>query len=157
LVIVEADRSRVTFWYRWLVAVTVGMMAFGLAMVIAPGLTRQGFSLMVYSSADRIGAFGEEPAAYVELAHAVMGSVMFGWGTALLLVLRGPFRRAVREGWTILAVSLVAWFVPDTLFSLRSGFWQNAVLNSVFAVLYAIPLAAIYRQARAPQEKAGAD
>jgi len=142
---VEADRRGQTLWYRWLVAVTVGMMALGLFMVIAPALTRQGFSLMVYSEADRIGGFGEEPAAYIELAHAVMGSVMFGWGAALLLVLRGPFRRGLREGWMILPVSLVAWFVPDTIFSLWSGFWQNAVLNSVFLVLFAIPLAATYR------------
>ncbi len=144
----ESDPTRITFWYRWLVAVTVGMMAFGLFMVVAPGLTRQGFSLMVYSDADRIGGFGAKPAAYIELVHAVMGSVMFGWGTAMLLVLRGPFRQELREGWTILAVSLTAWFVPDTLYSLASGFWQNAVLNAVFAVLYGIPLAATYRQAR---------
>ena len=66
----------------------------------------------------------------------------------MLLVLRGPFRRDPREGWTILAVSLTAWFVPDTIFSLASGFWQNAVLNAVFAVLYGIPLAAIHRLTR---------
>jgi hypothetical protein len=30
------------------------------------------------------------------------------------------------------------------VFSLWSGFWQNAVLNSVIAVLFAIPLAATY-------------
>jgi hypothetical protein len=149
---VEAGRGGQTLWYRWLVAVTVGMMAFGLFMVIAPALTRQGFSLMIYSEADRIGGFGEDPASYIELAHAVMGSVMFGWGTALLLVLRGPFRRDLREGWTIVAVSLAAWFVPDTIFSLWSGFWQNAVLNAVFLVLFAIPLAATSRSAQGAQE-----
>jgi hypothetical protein len=145
---VETGRPTITFWYRWLVAVTVGMMAFGLFMVLAPGLTRQGFSLMVYADADRIGEFGARAADYIELVHAVMGAVMFGWGTAMLLVLRGPFRRELREGWTILAVSLTAWFVPDTIFSLASGFWQNAVLNAVFLVLYGIPLAATYRRTR---------
>ena len=146
----RTDRPTIGFWYRWLVAVTIGMMAFGLFMVLAPGLTRQGFGLMVYSDADRIGEFGARPADYIELVHAVMGSVMFGWGTAMLLVLRGPFRRELREGWTILAVSLTAWFVPDTIFSLASGFWQNAVLTAVFLVLYGIPLAATYRQAYRP-------
>ena len=141
------EQQASNFWYRWLVAVTIGLMVFGLAMVVAPGLVRRGFSLMIYSSADHIGAFGQGPSDYVELAHAVMGSVMFGWGTALLLVLRGPFRRDVAEGWTILAVSLAAWFVPDTAFSLWSGFWQNAVLNAVFAALFAIPLAATHRRA----------
>lgn len=135
-------------WYRWLVAVTAGLVAFGLLMVLAPSLTRQGFSLMVYGDAGHIAGYGGKAADYIELVHAVMGAVMIGWGTAMLLVLRGPFRRDPREGWTILAVSLTAWFVPDTIFSLASGFWQNAVLNAVFAVLYGIPLAAIHRLTR---------
>jgi hypothetical protein len=35
--------------------------------------------------------------------------------------------------------------VPDTAFSLGTGFWQNAVLNAVFVVLFAVPLAATYK------------
>ena len=45
----------------------------------------------------------------------------------------------------MMAVSLVAWFVPDTTFSLWSGFWQNAVLNLVLGVIFVIPLATTYR------------
>jgi hypothetical protein len=37
------------------------------------------------------------------------------------------------------------WFVLDTALSLVSGFWPNAVLNVVLAVLFAVPLAATYR------------
>jgi hypothetical protein len=69
---------------------------------------------------------------------------MFGWGLALLLVVRGPFARGAREGWLIVAVSVAAWFVPDTAFSMWAGFWQNAVLNVVFLALFAAPLAATY-------------
>jgi hypothetical protein len=42
------------------------------------------------------------------------------------------------------AVSIAAWFVPDTAFSLWTGYWQNAVLNGVLALAFAIPLAATY-------------
>jgi hypothetical protein len=45
----------------------------------------------------------------------------------------------------IFAVSAAAWLVPDTVFSLWTGFWRNAVLNSVIALLFVIPLAATYR------------
>jgi hypothetical protein len=34
-------------------------------------------------------------------------------------------------------VSLAAWLIPDTTLSLWSGFWQNAVLNVVLAILFA--------------------
>jgi hypothetical protein len=37
------------------------------------------------------------------------------------------------------------WFVTDTVLSLATGFWQNAVLNVVLAVLFAVPLAATWR------------
>lgn len=126
--------------------VTVGVIAFGLLLVVAPGMGRQGFSLLVFSSADRISEFGSEAASYIELAHAVMGSVMIGWGAALLLVLRGPMRRNLPEVLKIFAVSLLVWFIPDTIFSIASGFWQNAILNLVFAILFLIPLTALYRQ-----------
>jgi hypothetical protein len=36
--------------------------------------------------------------------------------------------------------SALAWFIPDTSYSLISGFWQNAVLNLAFAMLFALPL-----------------
>lgn len=70
---------------------------------------------------------------------------MLGWGVALLFVVRGLFARGAPEGWQILTVSVVAWFIPDTAFSLWSGFWQNALLNITFFILFAVPLAETYR------------
>lgn len=134
-----------SFWLLWLQLVTIGIAVFGLALVLAPELSRRGFSLLIYFDAARISAFGPDAAAYIALVHAVLGSVMFAWGIALLLVVRGPFRRGERTGWLIIAASVAAWCIPDTAFSLWSGFWQNAVLNIVFAVLFGIPLVATYR------------
>lgn len=141
---VEPRQVPSAFWSRWLLAVTLGVMVFGLLLVVAPGFAREGFSLLVYGNAQQIAAFGAEAVAYIALVHAVLGAVMFGWGVALWLVVRGPFMRGAREGWQIVAVSVAAWFVPDTAFSLWSGFWQNAVMNLVFIVLFAVPLAATY-------------
>jgi len=137
--------GRVLFWWRWLAAVTLGVMLFGMSMMLAPGGARQLYSLLLYSSSQRISAFEGPALAYITLVHGVLGAVMFGWGVALLLVLFGPFRRGEREGWLTLAISLTAWFVPDTVFSLWSGFWQNAVLNLILVALFAIPLAATYK------------
>jgi uncharacterized membrane protein YhaH (DUF805 family) len=136
------------FWVRWLVVVTVGVMVFGILLVLAPGLAREGFSLLVYGDRQQIATFGSGAAHYIGLVHAVLGAVMFGWGLALLLVVRGLFARGAREGWQIVVVSVAAWFVPDTTFSLWSGFWQNAVLNLVFIILFAIPLTATYQDFR---------
>jgi hypothetical protein len=129
------------FWLNWLLAVTLGVMAFGLVLVLAPELTREGFSLLVYADTERIATFGADAVAYISLVHAVLGGVMVGWGVALLFVVRGLFARGALEGWQIVAISVAAWFVPDTAFSLWSGFW----LNALFIVLFAVPLAATYR------------
>ena len=117
-------------------------MLFGLVLVIAPAIARQGFSLLVYADPDRITSFGQEAARYIALVHAVLGAVMFGWGVALTIVVRTLFAAGYRAGWNIFAVSVVAWFLPDTAYSLASGYWQNAVLNFVFLLLFAAPLLA---------------
>ena len=113
-------------------------------MFVAPELTRHLFSFLIFSSSARLDALGEPAVAYITLLHGVLGAVIFGWGVALLFVLVGPFRRGSKEGRRIFVISLLAWFVPDTVYSLWSGFWQNAALNAVLAVLFAMPLAATY-------------
>ncbi|MEW5938909.1 MAG: hypothetical protein AB1750_04550 [Chloroflexota bacterium] len=133
------------FWFRWLIAAAVFVLVFSLAMVVIPEPVQRMLATLYYSSPEGIAAFGAPAVAFITLLQGVLGAVMFGWGVALLLVALGSFRRGLREGWTIIAVSLVAWFIPDTTFSLWTGFWQNAALNLVFLLLFAIPLAATYR------------
>lgn len=149
-----AKEGSIAFWLGWLRVATIAVIVFGLVLVVAPPMAKQGFSLLVYSSGDRIAGFGREASDYIGLAHAVMGAVMVGWGVALLLVLRGPMQRNLREGAMIFLISLTAWFIPDTIFSIASGFWQNAVQNLVFAVLFAVPLLALLRIDR---DQAGGD
>ncbi len=136
------------FWIHWLTAVSGGVVVFGLLLVLAPALTRQGFSLLVYASADRIDTFSVESVRYVSLTHAVIGGVMVGWGTALVYVTRTLVANGMRAGWNVVALSVAAWFVPDTMYSLVSGFWQNAVLNAAFLGLFAVPLWATRMHAR---------
>jgi hypothetical protein len=132
------------FWWKWLIATTVFVLAFGLAMVIIPELISRLFALIL-SSSQIVDSFGEPAKTYHLLFQGVLGATMFGWGMALLVALLTLFRRGIQEGWTIISISLIAWFIPDTTFSLWSGYWQNAVLNTALLALFAIPLAATYR------------
>ena len=136
----RSDYQPSRFWINWLLAVSAGVVAFGLVLVIAPSLSRQGFSMLVYASPERIDAFGQEAARYISLAHAVLGGVMVGWGAALFYVTTSLFARGSTTAWNLIALSVGAWFLPDTSYSLLSGFWQNAVLNTVFLFLFAVPL-----------------
>ena len=135
-------------WVAWLLAASVGVVLFGVILVVAPDLVRRGFSLLLLGDSQRLGAFSEDAVSYISLAHAVLGGVMVGWGCALVLVVRGPFAAGAAIGWRIIALSVAAWFVPDTAYSLWSGFWQNAVLNLVFLIVFAVPLVATYNTQR---------
>jgi hypothetical protein len=115
---------------------------FGLSLVLMPALALQGFSWLVYGDPGRLQALGGEAARYISLAHAVLGAVMFGWGLMLVAVVRRMLAQGSKLGWQLVAGSLTVWFVPDTVYSLISGYWQNAVLNFGFALLFAVPLAA---------------
>jgi len=42
------------FWWRWLIIVSVGVMLFGFSMVVAPSITKQFFSLLLFSSPEVI-------------------------------------------------------------------------------------------------------
>jgi hypothetical protein len=138
-------RKVLSLWVNWLFVVSAGVALFGFALVVAPSAARQGFSLLVYAEPERISAFDEQAVRYISLVHAVLGAVMFAWGTVLVVIVRTLIAHGSRIGWQIVTFSLVAWFVPDTAYSLWSGFWQNAVLNLVFALLFVVPLVAIYQ------------
>jgi hypothetical protein len=137
---VSANPQPSSLWINWLLAIAAGVVVFGLVLVLAPSIARQGFSLLVYTSTDRIDSFGHEPLMYISLAHAVIGGVMVGWGVALFYVTKSLLARGERIAWNLVALSVGAWFVPDTSYSLLSGYWQNAMLNTVFLALFALPL-----------------
>lgn len=133
------------FWVNWLTVVTLGVMVFSLLMVLAPAMTTRGFSLVLYGHENFLSGFGTEVGRYLSFVHAVLGAVMFGWAVALLFIIRVLFTRGMKEAWSILVLSLLTWFIPDTGFSIWSGYWENAFMNLGFALLYAIPLVATYR------------
>ena len=126
---------------QWLIGASALVVVFGGLLVIAPVAARQGFSQLIYANLTAIESFGAEAARYVGLAHAVIGSVMVGWGIAMVMITHQLLAVGSRLGWRMLAFSLGGWYVPDTLYSLASGYWQNAVLNTGFAALFLIPLA----------------
>ena len=135
-------------WTIWLTAASMAVAVFGLFLVLWPTLALQGFSLLVYGDPGRLQALGGEAARYISLAHAVLGAVMLGWGLMLVAVVQRLLAHGSKLGWQLVAGSLALWFVPDTAYSLMSGYWQNAVLNIGFALLFAVPLAATWRTCR---------
>ncbi|MCZ8130103.1 MAG: hypothetical protein O9284_02210 [Steroidobacteraceae bacterium] len=129
---------------RALAAAIVGLGLFGAALVATPGPMREFFSWIAYGSPERVAGFGPDAVAYVELVHAILGAMTFGWAVTLLGVVGWLWARQPLVAWWIVAGSIGAWYVPDTAYSLLAGFWRNALFNSACALPFAIALAVAY-------------
>lgn len=146
--VMEPARVPSPFWLGWLRVLVVSMLAMGLAPLLAPAFVLQGMSLLVYADPGALGHMGAPVLRHLYFAHAVMGAVMTGWAVLLLLVVRGPYAQGLHSAWRAVALSVLAWFIPGTLFSLQAGIWLNVALNLLFLGLFAVPLAATRRACR---------
>ncbi|MCY7315487.1 MAG: hypothetical protein LH480_07670 [Rubrivivax sp.] len=119
-------------------AACAGTVVFGAVLMLAPGLARAGFSLLMFGDAAVIDAWPAAARSHATLLHGVLGAVMVGWGLALWLLIRGPVD--ARRGWQIVAVSVLAWYVPDSVFSLAAVALPNVALKTAFLLPYAAGL-----------------
>jgi len=110
-------------------------------LVAWPSAGMRAFSSLVYQDQRYPADFSSEALDYIRLTHAVLGAVMVGWFLTIFLL--APLAAVHIEVWWALVGGLVAWYVPDTAYSLLSGFWPNAVLNSGIGALFAPALAGL--------------
>lgn len=73
------------------------------------------------------------------LLSAVIGGVMVGWGTLLLLMIRELFPREPDLVRKLILRSVWAWFVVDSVGSMVAEAPINVVLNLGFLLAFVIP------------------
>jgi hypothetical protein len=143
--------SRFDFWHRWLWWVSLGLIAFGLAMAV---LNRT----IVFAPINRPidsgfwigGTIPDGVSAFQGWIYGAWGATVAGWGLTAALLVRHGFARHAAWAWWALASGIGLWFVLDTLFSIAYGVLPNVVLNVILFVLFALPLAATRRDCLAP-------
>lgn len=137
------------WWWRMLVFSSVFYIVFGLVMVFLPDLTQWYFNSLIFARPD--SPFDAAATGYIVFSFGIIGSVIFGWGIGLLMVVLVPLRRGERWAWWMLTGSVMSWFLLDSTYSVLMGYGANAVSNVAFVVLYVIPLIAAYRALHANQ------
>jgi len=83
------------------------------------------------------------PAAFdpsTRAVNAVLGGVMVGWGTVMLLLVRALFARDAHLVRRLLLPAVWVWFFVDTSGSLLAGLPGNGVLNVGFLAVFLPPL-----------------
>jgi hypothetical protein len=129
-----------TFWLNWLRVAVAGTGLFGLTLVWWPWGTQAFFNWMIFQ--DPAHSFGVEAERYLVFVYGVLGATIAGWSASMWMSLRSFQADHVPR----LALPLLLWFSVDTSFSLYSGYWQNAVLNASFILLFAPPLLGLWRR-----------
>jgi len=135
----------ISFWRRWLIVVTIAVIVYGLALMLAPQVMHGLFNTLFFASSDVVQQFGEQASAFITLVYGVLGAVIIGWMVALLSIIWGMAQNP-RSAWNTLMLSVVVWYALDTGMSLLIGSVSHAVFNTLFLVMFAVPLVGIYRQ-----------
>jgi hypothetical protein len=95
------------------------------------------------------GVFGDlspSEIGFHNLLSAVIGGTLFGWGLMLSLLSYRLTRVSDDWIWSVIAISVLAWYILDTLGSVLVGSTLNILLNTTILIL-ALPPLVFNRQA----------
>ncbi|MHA2373803.1 MAG: hypothetical protein ACXAEB_12350 [Candidatus Thorarchaeota archaeon] len=76
------------------------------------------------------------------LLSAVIGGTLFGWGLMIGLLSYRLMRTPEDWIWSVITISVLAWYVLDTLGSLLAGSSLNILLNTSILILALPPIIA---------------
>jgi signal transduction histidine kinase len=72
---------------------------------------------------------------------AVLGAVTIGWSLTLMVAIQATHQieqQARRSIWLGIVASIVVWYVIDSSLSIATGFWLNAVSNTIICATFLI-------------------
>ncbi len=132
-----------SFYRNWLNLWAWGVFAFGAAIALfvfpaTEGPMRVFFEILGHP-------IPIEPDGHFRFAMGLMGCISMGWGLTYLVVFKAAHHlpaAAATQFWRGITMAAGFWFVTDSFASIYTGYWINAVSNSVLAVLYMIPVLA---------------
>ncbi len=129
------------FWQRWLFGVSIITALFGIDFAFLNGTFLFGAlnaPINVIFWGDAVLPIGvPEFQAWI---YGVTGAVMAGWGIMMAFMAYTPFKQQEKWAWNALFVSLVSWYVMDTFISIQHQVYFNAVFNTIFLIMFALPL-----------------
>ena len=85
---------------------------------------------------------GPGPITYdpvLRFSLALMGAVTLGWGATVLAVVRATgdlCERSALALWRGITFAIVLWYFVDSALSVATGFWRNALSNTVLIGWY---------------------
>ena len=128
-------------WQNWLSAWAILVTVFGLVLAGGAFAATDGLTNMLFT------LFGNPLPATIDAHHrfaiGLMGAVTMGWGLTYFGAFKALHALAPDKAapiWRYMLFASFVWFAIDSTISIATGFWMNAVSNTVLIVLFLIAL-----------------
>lgn len=121
----------------WCVAIGVfGLMIAGGGFEVTSGPIRSLFDVL-----NGPGELDLNP--HMRFSLAVLGAVTIGWSVTLMAAIQAATRlekHLSQPIWALITAAIVTWYIIDSSLSIATGFWLNAVSNTIFSTAFLIPI-----------------
>jgi len=80
---------------------------------------------------------------HMRFSTGLMGAITLGWGLTLFSLAKHSHEMPIataRAVWTSITLSMMIWFVIDTVISVSNGYWVNGLSNAIVSGLYFLAL-----------------
>lgn len=126
------NTDKLAFWSNATTAAGFAVVLFSIAMLVPPRPSVAYFNFIIYGSTSYPEGVAAEGDRYLTFIYGVLGSVMIGWLTLIILLARSLKRTASRSVASAMVLSTLLWFAADSTLSIVLGYWQNAASNGLF-------------------------
>lgn len=123
----------------WMTAWCVAVGLFGIILVGGGFEATSTPIRLVYQFLGNIEQLDLHPP--MRFTVAILGAVTIGWSLTLMAVIQASNqleKRASRLIWIAMTASIGIWYVIDSSLSIATGFWLNAVSNTIFSAAFLI-------------------
>jgi hypothetical protein len=125
------------FWRTWLVVWCWGVGLFGLTLAGGAVEATSGPVRLLFGLLSPTGTFELSPE--LRFVLIVLGGVSIGWSISLYALIQAAHQLG-RPIWMLTTISILTWFVIDSILSVVTGFALNVVPNLLLTVGYLIPV-----------------
>ncbi len=128
------------FWRTWMMGGCLAVGLFGVILAASAFEATAGPTRLLFGLLNARVAF--DPDAHLRFSLAVLGAVTVGWSLTLWATVQAAHLLGdqARPVWGLVTASLVIWYVIDTALSLATGFGLNTIPNTVFLVVFLLPI-----------------
>ncbi len=125
-------------WWSLLLIDCIIISIFGILMYVM-GLMSNSQALLSSVGQD-YNSYNPQAYSFINFLTAVMGATIIGWSSVMIFIVWYPLRKKENWAWTAMVITILLWYIPDTMVSIYFLNWSNAILNTILLLMIEAPL-----------------